>query len=79
MDVVELRDKNLERAKKWAVSIKSTLKAGYVPPYSGSREEQEPWCSKGKGQEENRGNNGNATVSIAAKAKKTVMFGSTNR
>ena len=27
MDVVELRDKNLERAKKWAISIKSTLKA----------------------------------------------------
>lgn len=75
MDVVELRDKNLERAKKWAVSIKSTLKAWDMCPPTPAREKSKsPGVRRGKGQEENRANNGNVTASIAAKAKKTVMF-----
>ena len=73
MDVVELRDKSLERAKKWAISIKSTLKAWDMCPPTPAQKSPVGRGKRGNGQEENRRNDGNMTTTTTAK-RKTVVF-----
>jgi chemotaxis protein histidine kinase CheA len=69
LDAVELRDKSLERAKKWAVAIKSTLKAWDVCP---------PTPRKGGSRSPTRNNenrlNSNNNSGTPTKAKKSLVW-----
>lgn len=69
LDVVELRDKSLDRAKKWAISIKSTLKAwDMCPPTPATSGRRSP--QRGREQEENRRNDSNVIIN----KRKSVAF-----